>query len=101
MRCQVMAGEGRITIQVSGQLIFSDTAAFADILQQLRSGTPKSCVVDLSELERIDSSGLRMLLLVHDVCRESEAELQFYRVKGQVRDMLLHSRFDTIVPLVD
>ena len=101
MQCQMTTEKDRVRVGFSGQLIFSDTAAFADILKQITAAGAKFCVVDLLELEQIDSSGLRMLLLVHDLCRDNGLTLEFHRPVAQVRDMLFHSRFDTIVTISD
>lgn len=99
MDCNLAEKNGTLTITIAGQLIFSDTAPFAGILGQIRKAGVGSCLVDLSRLDHIDSSGLRMLLLVYDACRAAGAMLEFRGSKGQVRDMLLHCRFETIVTI--
>ena len=99
MNCDVTTKDGTIRITLAGQLIFSDTAPFADVLGQLKAAAASTCTVDLTRLEHIDSSGLRMLLLVHDACRDGNISLIFAGADGQVREMLLHSRFDTIVTI--
>jgi anti-anti-sigma factor len=97
MQLEINQTNRNMMIVLREQLIYSDTSKFSAVLQQVKGAAIDSCVVDLSGLDHIDSSGLRMLLLLHDACKECNAALTFSQARGQVRDMLLHSRFDTIV----
>ena len=99
MQCSVIPTDDHVTVALTARLIYSDTPAFSPVLDQLRSLGRPSCTVDLSDLEHIDSSGLRMLLLLHDVCRDLGSSLTFKTKEGQVHTMLMHSRFDTIVTI--
>jgi len=99
MQCSVTTTDDHVTITLKQRLIFSDTAAFSPILDQVKNHGFPECTVDLQGLDHIDSSGLRMLLLLHDVCRDIGANLTFKKAQGQVQTMLMHSRFDTIVTI--
>lgn len=90
-----------LRLSVSDQLIYSDTAKFSSIIQKVKETELTSCVVELQRLDHIDSSGLRMLLLLHDACKEQGAKLRLAGSKGQVKEMLLHCRFETIVQMDD
>jgi anti-anti-sigma factor len=97
MQIEIKSANREMTIAVREQLIFSDTAKFSTVIQQVKEADIESCVLDLSHLDHIDSSGLRMLLLLHDACKEAEAKLSIVNAHGHVKDMLIHCRFDTIV----
>ena len=99
MQCSVTTTDDEVNLAFSKRLIYSDTAGFSPLLDQIKTHALSKCNVDLKELEHIDSSGLRMLLLLHDVCRDIGAMLVFKTVSGQVHTMLMHSRFDTIVTI--
>ena len=99
MLSTVVASDDQVEIALKTRLIYSDTAEFASVLEVVRQHGKPSCLVDLQELEHIDSSGLRMLLLLHDACRDLGSHLAFKTKEGQVRTMLMHSRFDTIVAI--
>ena len=99
MQCSVETSDNNVTIHLKERLIYSDTTAFSPLLDQLRGLGKPGCTVDLQQLVHIDSSGLRMLLLLHDVCRDLGANLCFKTAPGQVHTMLMHSRFDTIVTI--
>ena len=99
MQSSITTADNHVTICLKERLIYSDTTAFSPLLDQLRSLGKSGCTVDLQQLEHIDSSGLRMLLLLHDVCRDLGSNLIFKTSAGQVHTMLMHSRFDTIVTI--
>ena len=99
MQCTISASNDQAHVTLKERLIYSDTAEFASVLEQVRQHGMPSCIVDLQELDHIDSSGLRMLLLLHDACRDLGAHMIFKTKDGQVRTMLMHSRFDTIVAI--
>jgi anti-anti-sigma factor len=101
MECKVLRATSTFRIELGGELTFSDTNAFVSILQQVKEAGLALCAVDLVGLRFIDSSGLRMLLLLHDACKECNGRVELNRSAGQVREMLLHSRFDTIVQMND
>lgn len=88
-----------LEITMKHQLIYADTTKFSAVIQKVRETDIASCVVNLAGLEHIDSSGLRMVLLLHDACKEKSAPLRLSGSRGQVRDMLLHCRFETIVQI--
>lgn len=97
MKVNIKNDDNEMVVEISGNLTFSDTNSFVEVLGQVKKFTGSTCGVDLSHLDHIDSSGLRMLLLIHDVCHENRTDLHFIRPHGQVKEVLLHSRFDTIV----
>ena len=99
MEIKVIRSEGLFRIELRGTLTFSDTNNFASIIQQLKDAKPTVCDVDLDGLKLIDSSGLRMMLLLHDASKEHGGRMELNHSCGQVREMLLHSRFDTIVQM--
>ena len=101
MQHEISLSGKALTITLKEKLIFSDTGKFAAVIQKVKDTELDGCFVALRELEHIDSSGLRMLLLLHDACKEKNCKLRVKGAQGQVKEMLLHCRFDTIVTLED
>jgi len=99
MQLDIKNANNAMSIQIKEQLIYSDTSQFATVIQKVKETDVKTCAVDLNDLTHIDSSGLRMLLLLYDACKEKNASLALSGAKGQVKEMLLHCRFDTIVTM--
>jgi anti-anti-sigma factor len=91
-------GDG-FQIDIGGQLIYSDSIAFGDILRTLHDGEFNDCIVRLGDLDHIDSSGLRMLFLLYETCQDRQSSLTIREARGKVHDMLLHCRFDTLVAI--
>ena len=101
MKYEISNTDDAVTIAIGGQLIYSDTSNFTEILKRVEETVGAACILDLAGLEHIDSSGLRMVLLLHDACKERGAALTIKFAKGHVREMLFHCRFETIVDIVD
>ncbi len=49
-------------LTLNGELDYSECAAFRMNIDRILKAAPKSCIVDLSALEYLDSSGLGLLL---------------------------------------
>jgi anti-anti-sigma factor len=88
-----------MNIILKGQLNYLDMAKFSTILPGIKTAKFSECVVDLSNLNSMDSTGLRILLLIIELCRSNGANLVFRKASGQVAELLMHSKFDTIVRL--
>ena len=99
MQCQMTVDDGRLTVFLAGTMTYSDTAAFAEVFQKIRTAQQQQCTIDLEGLEFTDSSGLRLLLQACDLCGTLGVYLTFRKAAGQVRERLLHCRFDMIVTI--
>lgn len=60
--CEIELGDGRVVLQLAGELDVYSAPRVADMLERF-SSDGRLCVFDLSRLTFIDSSGLRVLLL--------------------------------------
>ena len=68
------------------------------------AGTGSSVVVDLSECEFVDSSGIRALLLGHEAIRSSDSGVKRVLIAGaqpQVRRVLEMTGVDDAIPVHD
>ncbi|WP_052045968.1 STAS domain-containing protein [Candidatus Paracaedibacter symbiosus] len=59
------AGE-EIQVDLKGRLTFADYGAFKELTELFIEHNPRNCLLDLSNLEFIDSAGLGMLLIARD-----------------------------------
>jgi anti-anti-sigma factor len=89
------------TIDLKGRLTFSDYAVFREVVDIFNTSPVKRCLLDLSELEFIDSAGLGMLLIARDKVQGKNGHLVIRGASGQVRKMLDLGRFDTLFTLED
>lgn len=88
-------------IDLKGRLTFSDYSVFREVVEIFNTSPVKRCVLDLSELEFIDSAGLGMLLIVRDKVHGRNGHLVISGAAGQVKKMLDLGRFDTLFTLED
>jgi anti-anti-sigma factor len=81
---------------ISGDLTFTDHAAFLVIMNRLLATRGTPIVIDLFQLEFIDSAGLGMLLIARDEARKASRVLTLRHPKGQVERMFAVTKFETL-----
>lgn len=84
------------TVSISGEFTFTDHVAFKAIASRLFERQGKPIVIDLAELEFIDSAGLGMLLIVRDEADKAARRLILRGPCGQVKRMFEVTKFDTL-----
>lgn len=65
---EVSSDGGTIVIALCGELDLASAPIFSAKFEQEAAGRPAAIVVDLTELEFMDSTGLRSILLAHERC---------------------------------
>jgi anti-anti-sigma factor len=81
-----------------------DLACIEDFRKQVLEATaqqPSGVVVDLSDLEFIDSSGLRMLVEAEELCRDSGIDYGVRVGAGQARRVFELTGMAEVLPVVD
>lgn len=101
MELVTQTNNGTTEIALSGELTYEDTDQFDDLLTELEGTQALACIVRFDDLQMIDSSGLRMLLLLHDTAKKNNMDLEFAGAKGDVRERIEFARFQTIVTIRD
>jgi anti-anti-sigma factor len=94
MHFEFNAGESSASIR--GDLVFTDHVAFRQMVDKLLETQGSPLVIDLSELEFIDSAGLGMLLIVREEAQRTGRNLALRRPQGQVKRMFAVTQFDTL-----
>lgn len=70
---------------LSGRLTFVDYQAFRDLLKVFQEHAQTRRVINLADLDFIDSSGLGMLLIALDESRKINRSLVLRGAQGQVK----------------
>ncbi|MBX9977450.1 MAG: STAS domain-containing protein [Alphaproteobacteria bacterium] len=86
----------QMEIDLRGRLTFSDYSIFREISDYLNQFSPKSCLLDLKDLEFIDSAGLGMLLIVRDKVTAKNGTVVLKNSQGQVKKMLTLGNFESL-----
>jgi anti-sigma B factor antagonist len=88
-------------IRLSGAL---DVAACEEVIAAIRlaeRSDAERTVIDIAELDFIDSTGLRLLQAADRRAELIQRDLRFTRPYGYVADMLSYSALDQTLPFVD
>lgn len=80
--------QDRHEIALTGRFTFSDYSTFRTLLTQLEDSKSKQFVLDLGEVEFIDSAALGMLLIAHDEAKKHHWTVVLRRPLGQVKRTL-------------
>lgn len=89
-----------IHVDLAGRLTFSDYGLFKELTELFIEHNAKSCLLDLSNLEFIDSAGLGMLLIARDKIRMKNGDIALKGAHGQVKKMLDLGHFDSLFKVV-
>ncbi len=82
---------------LTGRFVFSDNESFRQIIKDMDNSSFKQWVLNLSELDFIDSAGLGMLLIAREAAEKNSIGLKLRSAQGQVREMLEISQFDGLL----
>lgn len=83
-------------LNVKGTFTFSDNNKFREILMLLKQDKTSSLVLDIHNLQFIDSAALGMLLLLQDEASKKHAKITLRGATGQIKKMLELSNFDEL-----
>ncbi len=85
-----------IQVMLSGNFTFAFNQKFKEILALLDKETAPTIVLNLKDVDFIDSAGLGMLLLLRDQCNQRNVHVELTQAQGQVEKIFLLSRFDQL-----
>ena len=99
---QQSAGEALVVVEVAGTLRNSDEAqSFDSGLTELTHGSPHRVALDLTDLEYIDSHGLRVILMASHRIVRAGGKIVIYGARGRVAKSIRDSGVDHIVPVFE
>lgn len=87
---------GNLHITIKGRLTYTDYNNFNYITNAVGEHENQQCIIDISELDFIDSAGMGMLLMARDKAFRHKVQITIKRPQGQVGKMLELGKFDTI-----
>jgi anti-anti-sigma factor len=94
MKIQFQDNGARVSF--SGEFTFADHAAFRDVAGRLLQTKDETVIINLSQLQFIDSAGLGMLLIARDEVGKSNRKLVLAQPQGQVKRMFAVTKFDQL-----
>jgi anti-anti-sigma factor len=84
-------------IVMEGAFGFDDNSNVEKLVESLASGGSKTTRLNLSGLEKIDSAGLGMIVLIKDEVEAAGGKFSVSGANGQVKKMLDISRFGQLM----
>jgi len=87
----------KFEVALSESLTSADRAPFRKLLSEIEHSGVTVLVLELSNLDWIDSAGLGMLLLAKEAACNAGAELVLRSPKGHVKELLELGRFNKIL----
>jgi anti-anti-sigma factor len=94
-------GDALVRVSLSGELDISSAPALEEALGRIESGEPSLLLVDLRELEFMDSTGLRTLVSANQRARAQGRRLAIVRGPEQVDRIFSVTRLDERLEIVD
>lgn len=94
-------GDGQVRLALRGELDISSAKLLEDALETLEAGAPSTLVIDLRELEFLDSTGLRTLVSADQRARDAGRRLAIVRGPEAVDRIFNVTRLDERLDLVD
>lgn len=98
---EAVSADDVYVIRLSGAL---DVAACEQVIAAIRASERSSAhrtVIDITELDFIDATGIRLLQAADRRAELSHRDLRFTRPYGYVADMLSYTALDQTLPFVD
>jgi len=101
LELRIEQDQGTPRLVLSGELDLASAESLDSRLKQLESDQPKLIVLDLRELDFMDSTGLRTLIAADARARERGARLLVVRPPEEVDRVLRLTRMDQHLEVVD
>lgn len=83
-------------LSLKGRFTFADNKTFVGLLDNMANQNFSKVVIDLANVEFIDSAALGVLLLARDRCEKSSMILLLRNPTGQVKQMFKISKFNDL-----
>lgn len=81
-------------VSLGGRLVFAEHETFEEIIAILAQSTGSKVVLDLSEVEFVDSAGLSMIMIAREEAESRGQTLKLRNVHGAVQQLLNLSALD-------
>lgn len=96
MDYQVSTANNIIEAKVCDKITFTDIEGLREIINQMLESNADSMVMNLEDVQFIDSAGLGMLLLARDELAKKDGNLILRHPTGQVKRMFDVAKFDAL-----
>ena len=94
---------GDVTIvDISGRIVFGEEcASLRSLVSDLLSNGHKKILLNLADVDYIDSSGLGQMVATFTSVRKQEGQLKLLKLTNKVRDLMQITRLYTVFEIMD
>jgi anti-sigma B factor antagonist len=94
---------GDVTIvEISGRIVLGEeSASLRSLVYELLSNGHKKILLNLADVDYIDSSGLGHMVAAFTSVRKQEGQLKLLKVTNKVRDLIQLTRLYTVFEIMD
>lgn len=90
-----------VILRISGSILGEDRIQLSDKIQELVDGGGKNVVLNLQDVDLMDSVGLGMLVALRTSLQRREVKLLLSNVDRSVRSLLLITKLNNVFELYD
>lgn len=90
-----------VIFKIVGRLVSEDATKFASKLESFRGKENFSVVIDMTELDYIDSHGLGVLVFAWKIYSDSNTKMLFYNPTGFVKEMFNGTKLDDMFEFIE
>lgn len=93
--------EGSIVVSPSGDVDLARSPALRGALREAQAGKPPRVVVDLSQVDYMDSSGVATLVEAYQIARRNSTKMVLCGLRDRVKSIFEIARLDTVFSITD
>ncbi len=92
--------ETNVEILLTCDLVASKTDLVDEELMEIVYGqSPEYLIIDMAQVEMVDSSGISFLLAMHNYLKEINCPMSIINLPGDIHDLFIRMRLDTHLEL--
>lgn len=96
MEYSVNNGANERAASISGKVTFREQGKFQSFIQDLFKETHNAYVIDLADVEHLDSAGLGMLLIARNESIERKSSVTLRKPSEPIHKILMAASFDNV-----
>jgi anti-sigma B factor antagonist len=92
---------GVMVVDISGRIVLGEGGSLRDAINAVLFGGEKKLLLNLAEVDYIDSTGLGELINTHTTVLKHGGQIQFVKLTNKVRDLLQITKLYTVLDIKD
>jgi anti-sigma B factor antagonist len=93
--------DGVMVVDISGRIVLGEGGSLREAVNAVLFGGEKKLLMNLAEVNYIDSTGLGELINTHTTVLKHGGQIQFVKLTNKVRDLLQITKLYTVLDIKD